>query len=368
MKKTISVLLLVLTLIFSFMSPAAASLRGDVDGTLGVSASDARLVLRAAVGLEALSEAQLKAAEADNIPGITASDARVILRAAAGLENLGEIEGVHVHSYKISGISREPSCTDKGIQTLICECGKEMSKDIAPLGHDYQLTGEEAPTCKLKGKKVFTCPRCQESVFEYIDKTDHNYQLDDSKPADCTTEGYNFYTCTMCGKAKKDTLSPVGHDYDTDNGLCRSCGAYNPSFCEEIPVGEKWIVADNWELSIEAVVNHPLHNDVINKDCGYTNEQCVLISFKVRTLGSGSSAAFCFTPNDFEIYDETGTMAAVYACDHKDYAVAGNTGTTDTGIVPAVLHNNSSTITFIVRGCDSDGVIRKACFTASIID
>lgn len=368
MKKTISVLLLALTLIFSFISPAAASLRGDVDGTFGVSASDARLVLRAAVGLASLSEAQLKAAEADNIPGITASDARLILRAAAGLENLGELEGIHVHSYKISTISREPSCTDKGIRTLICECGKEISEDIAPLGHDYQLTDEEAPTCKLKGKKVFTCPRCQESVFEYIDKIDHNYQLDNSKPADCTTEGYNFYLCTMCGKAKKDTLSPTGHNYDADNGLCRSCGAYNPLFCEEIPVGEKWIVADNWELSIEAVVNHPLHNDAVNKDCGYTNEQCVLISFKVRTLGSGSSAAFCFTPNDFEIYDEAGTGAAVYACDHKDYAVAGSNGTTDTGIVPAVLHNNSSTITFTISGCDSDGITRKARFTVSVTD
>jgi hypothetical protein len=59
---------------------------GDVDGDGQVTASDARLVLRAAVGLEILTEDQLKAADFDKNGKITAADARLVLRKAVGLE------------------------------------------------------------------------------------------------------------------------------------------------------------------------------------------------------------------------------------------------------------------------------------------
>ena len=61
---------------------------GDVDGNGKIDATDARLALRAAVGLESLSDAQKKIADADNDGQITASDARMILRAAVGLEDI----------------------------------------------------------------------------------------------------------------------------------------------------------------------------------------------------------------------------------------------------------------------------------------
>ncbi len=59
---------------------------GDVDVDGDVDPADARLVLRAAVGLEKLTDAQKKAADADGDGAITAADARKILRKATGLE------------------------------------------------------------------------------------------------------------------------------------------------------------------------------------------------------------------------------------------------------------------------------------------
>ena len=61
---------------------------GDTDNNGIITSSDARLVLRASVGLEALTEEQMLAADTDNNKVITAADARTILRASVGLENL----------------------------------------------------------------------------------------------------------------------------------------------------------------------------------------------------------------------------------------------------------------------------------------
>ena len=61
---------------------------GDVDGDGQITSSDARLALRAAVGLDVLSDAQKKTSDADSDGQVTSSDARLILRAAVGLEEL----------------------------------------------------------------------------------------------------------------------------------------------------------------------------------------------------------------------------------------------------------------------------------------
>lgn len=67
--------------------PAAYKL-GDVDSNGAVDATDARLALRAAVGLDKLDAAQTKAADVDKNGTVDSTDARLILRAAVGLEKL----------------------------------------------------------------------------------------------------------------------------------------------------------------------------------------------------------------------------------------------------------------------------------------
>ena len=65
---------------------AAEPKSGDVDGDGNVTAADARLALRASVGLEELTDAQKNAADIDGDGNITAADARSILRKSVGLE------------------------------------------------------------------------------------------------------------------------------------------------------------------------------------------------------------------------------------------------------------------------------------------
>ena len=70
-----------------YQLPAAYKL-GDVDSSDKVDATDARLALRAAVGLDKLDDAQTKAADVDKSGVVDATDARIILRVAVGLDTL----------------------------------------------------------------------------------------------------------------------------------------------------------------------------------------------------------------------------------------------------------------------------------------
>ena len=60
---------------------------GDVDGNGYIEAADARLALRASVGLETLSDEQTVIADVDGSGEVESDDARLILRASVGLED-----------------------------------------------------------------------------------------------------------------------------------------------------------------------------------------------------------------------------------------------------------------------------------------
>ncbi len=65
---------------------------GDLNGDGSVTSADARLALRAAVGLESLSVTQTLAADVDQDDHIRSADARLILRVAVGLATFGNDE------------------------------------------------------------------------------------------------------------------------------------------------------------------------------------------------------------------------------------------------------------------------------------
>lgn len=153
-------------------------------------------------------------------------------------------------------------------------------------------------------------------------------------------------------------------------GLCENCGLSAPNHYDVIPSGGKWIVEGNWEISIESVSNHPLHSTSINNTQGYTNQQCVLINYKVKNIGYtphlANATGLIITPLDFKVYDGEGEQANNYVCEHTKYAQVEITGLSATGVVPVVLMNNSDSITFVISEYDSNGVMRRTVFSADI--
>ena len=94
MKKVISIVLM-LAMLACFVPAAFAAYLGDIDADGNITAGDARLALRCAVGLEPLTAAEKARADADADGSVTAADARLILRVAVGLSEISG-DGTHI--------------------------------------------------------------------------------------------------------------------------------------------------------------------------------------------------------------------------------------------------------------------------------
>lgn len=86
---------------------------GDVDKDHYITPADARTILRAAVGLESLSDDQMDLADWDHDGEITPADARIVLRTAVGLEDLHIVFGA-VHGEMIDHVCADCGAIENG--------------------------------------------------------------------------------------------------------------------------------------------------------------------------------------------------------------------------------------------------------------
>ena len=129
-KKTITLILSLIMLFSVAQVTSMALIPGDVDGNGKTEATDARLALRAAVGLDELSEDEKIAADVDHNKTVDATDARLILRAAVGLEKLpGSPAQNEVPESSEYDILRSGSFYMSG--TIIDSTGTESPMEIA---------------------------------------------------------------------------------------------------------------------------------------------------------------------------------------------------------------------------------------------
>ena len=120
--------LLLAVLLLAVVAPLGGNIRaagsepvpGDVDLSGAVDASDARLALRTAVGLETLTGEKTVNADADRDGKITAADARLILRKAVGLETLEPIKAADVKATRLLGDDMTPYLSDQFDLVFLC--------------------------------------------------------------------------------------------------------------------------------------------------------------------------------------------------------------------------------------------------------
>ncbi len=110
---------------------------GDVDGDGKISAADARLILRASVGLE---EIDANIADIDGDGKVTAADARLALRKSVGLNEASlEIGDVDGDSKVTAADARLASRTAVGLEKLI-----EEQMKAADMNGDGKITASDA--------------------------------------------------------------------------------------------------------------------------------------------------------------------------------------------------------------------------------
>lgn len=117
------------------------------------------------------------------------------------------------HSFQVSAIIAESTCTEKGSATIKCTvCDCEETKEIAALGHDFEhgtwvintiITGEEDT------KHIRKCSRCDEVSTSLMYRKDHNFGEPVYKVSEYMSEYHTvtaYYTCTDCGYSKSESI------------------------------------------------------------------------------------------------------------------------------------------------------------------
>lgn len=201
-----SVIIMLLTLSLS----ASAALVGDVTGDGdGITAGDARMILRASVGLEELSEEAFLIADTNLDGKISALDARTVLRMSVNLE-----ETAHFYSREVI---TAPDCTNQGKGLATCtECEDVFEYEVPAMGHDFgepEIVTEV--TCETDGTEKYTCQR--EGCGYTEEKTIPAGHIWDKNEVTCTEGRY-------CSRGDH-TEEKLGHT--TDWGVCTRCNIYN---------------------------------------------------------------------------------------------------------------------------------------------
>lgn len=64
----------------------------------------------------------------------------------------------HQHSYTET-ITKQPTCTEKGLKTFTCSCGDSYTEEIPALGHDFQWVVTTTPGVGVAGEEQQQCSR-----------------------------------------------------------------------------------------------------------------------------------------------------------------------------------------------------------------
>lgn len=163
---------------------------GDSDKNGKVTATDARVLLRACVGLEEITEHILLHGDMNSDKTITSEDARTVLRISVGLDSVKCI----LHGHEITSFKIKATCTKEG----------------------------------------YTQNRCKDCSYKSDEKTDivqaKGHTLKKSiKKATCTEDGTETLYCTVCSNKEKPvtTEKAKGHSFSyweiNDNSKSKTC-------------------------------------------------------------------------------------------------------------------------------------------------
>lgn len=252
---------------FAQQLPAYDLLLGDMDFSGTLTASDARTVLRASVGLDQLDETESIVADADLSGEVSAADARLVLRASVQLENIEKF--CHLHDNE-KAVFVDGGCTMPSYNRTVCKTCKmlQMSDLVAPKGHswsDYLFDNEGnhareclqckaveqtactlqttvvSATCETGGYTTGVCTLCGwETVSDRTAALGHAYEASVVAPT-CTQEGGKLWRCSRCEDSYlTDNVPATGHSYaylDIDGGCEKE--SYTMEYCTKCDYSAK---------------------------------------------------------------------------------------------------------------------------------
>ena len=120
-----------------------------------------------------------------------------------------------------------PTQEHDGFAVRTCEqCDEVM--EVIPLTADTCETHsfgdwilETAPGCEYSGIEHRSCNACSMKQYRYTDALGHSYESSVTQAPTCTREGIVAYTCIRCGDQYTEALPKAEHQYE--QGVCIFC-------------------------------------------------------------------------------------------------------------------------------------------------
>ncbi len=138
-------------------------------------------------------------------------------------------EEPHNHDWGEGKVTKEPTCTEKGVKTYTCSCGETRTEEIPALDHDWGEAGytwaEDNSACTASRACKRDASHTETESVKPAEKV--------TKEAGCTEKGEKTLTASFTNSAfaaqtKTAEIPALGHDYA--HGRCKRCDGIDPNF------------------------------------------------------------------------------------------------------------------------------------------
>ena len=173
-------------------------------------------------------------------------------------------EGTH---YNSEITVTDPTCTEKGAETIACECGYQHINEIPRNGHTAEKNAVviQPATCTQRKISVRYCSVCGEVAETIYDwSLGHNYVKTEHE-VNCDQPGGIFYECSRCGDSYSenyveahghtatDKTKKIDATCNDDGGLYKLCDVCGKTLGEPLEVyPAKGHTAGEWQTETEA--------------------------------------------------------------------------------------------------------------------
>ena len=258
--------------------------------------------------------------------------------------------------------TKEPSCTEEGIQVRKCTragCTYEESQPIDKVAHNYQWITTTEPTYVSTGIESHKCTVCGDvDDTRVVDKIDHEHEFGEVTvitPATCQSVGVGEKTCSICNQVVTVELPTVDHSYGeatvdrestcVTNGQkskkCIWCSLKLGSSIEELPLAEHQYAE---EFTIDEAPTCAVE--------GSKSRHCMIDGCTAKT----DVTSIDKVDHVLEVESVTNATCTEEGC--TNYKCKNCTYTTSTPI-EALGHNYVDTV--VAPTCTEDGYTKHVC-------
>ena len=193
----------------------------------------------------------------------------------------------HAHEFKPSEAdSKAATCTEAGVEVMVCSCGEKQETPVEALGHDFRVSMETEPTCTGGGSIDYKCANCGKKQYTNVDALGHNFEEVSSEPSrvrrclnegctDCAWGEYESkYTEQLTFKFTEEDEAVIEAKYQEIKALVEAAPKYDPDlhgYAETGALADEFAAVDAVHTELYDLVMYALSQEQLAMVAYYCN-------------------------------------------------------------------------------------------------